>query len=260
MLSLIMSLKVRVSFPRKLSFNWVAAISLAALFFIGYILSLLLMLIDVRFPFELVTGSLFLGSACFIYIVFRLALSANSSLEHKISQHNRTRGKLKTLSFTDELTGLYNRQGFFMLMDHHVKLARRQKKRIVLFYADIDNLKGINDTLGHQEGDLILVDVANVLKESFRKSDIIARVGGDEFLVFLIGADEDYVELINKNFRESLEIYNAKRHQKYKLSISTGVTHYDPEYNDSMGNMLDQAYELINKQKMQQKNPEIVEW
>ena len=92
---------------------------------------------------------------------------------------------LEIMSTTDELTGLLNRRGFFTLAKQQVKLANRNGKKLLLFYMDLDGLKKINDTIGHSEGDLALVEAATVLKEIFRESDIIGRLGGDEFAVLL---------------------------------------------------------------------------
>lgn len=249
--SLFKSFNIHASAPKKITKGWLISISLAALFFIGSIFSFLSLLANISFPFELISGSLFLGSACFIYMAFKLTKETRSHLQQKTDQHKQAKDKLAGLSLHDGLTGLYNRQGFLTLMDNHVKLAQRQKKRVFLFYADIDNLQGINDTLGFQEGDMMIKDAADVIKANFRRSDIIARVGGDEFIVFLIGTSEDHVETINSNFRKNLEIHNSKRHQKYKLLMKTSVSYYDPEYNDSIDNMLAQAGDRLNEQKIQ---------
>ncbi len=89
------------------------------------------------------------------------------------------------LSLVDELTGLYNRRGFFSLAEHQFKLTKRNHKSMVLFFGDLDELKTINDTLGHFEGDQALIDTANLLRKTFRETDIMARIGGDEFVVLI---------------------------------------------------------------------------
>ena len=87
-------------------------------------------------------------------------------------------------AITDELTGIYNRKGFYTLASHLLKLAKRNKQGIFLLYADLDDMKEINDNYGHKEGDLMLIETANLLSRYYRESDIIARFGGDEFVVF----------------------------------------------------------------------------
>lgn len=85
---------------------------------------------------------------------------------------------LHSLSLTDELTGLYNRRGFFTLLDQQIKMANRLKREIFILYADLDRLKLINDTWGHQEGDQALIESATIFKRIYRESDIIACIGG----------------------------------------------------------------------------------
>jgi diguanylate cyclase (GGDEF)-like protein len=251
LLSLVSIMKTLAYVPGRITKRRLIAISFAVLFLIGFVFALLSLLTDVRFPFELLYGSLFLGSACFVYIAFRVIAYTRDHLVQRTEQYHNAEDKIKCLSLRDELTGLYNRQGFITLMDNHLKLALRQKKRIVLFYAEIDDLERVNNNLGKQEGDMMLREAANILKAGFRGSDIIARIGEDEFIVLLIDASEDHFEAINNNFRKTLEEHNSRRHEKYKLSISTGVTSYDPGYNDSIDNMLDHVYELKGRNKAQ---------
>ena len=92
---------------------------------------------------------------------------------------------LFSLSLMDELTGLHNRRGFVSLAEQRLKLTSRQGVRSTLIFIDVDNLKYINDTFGHREGDGALQQIAGLLRECFRESDIIGRLGGDEFCVLL---------------------------------------------------------------------------
>ena len=95
---------------------------------------------------------------------------------------------LRTLSIKDDLTGLYNRRGFFALAEQGLKTAQRMGTEMLLIYGDLDNLKEINDTFGHKEGDQALMDISQILKETFRESDIIARIGGDEFVMLAMNS------------------------------------------------------------------------
>jgi diguanylate cyclase (GGDEF)-like protein len=91
------------------------------------------------------------------------------------------RQQLQDLSHKDDLTGLHNRRGFLILSEQQIRIARRQKTPFLLLFMDLDGLKDINDTFGHAEGNRALIEAAEVLRESFRQSDILARFGGDEF-------------------------------------------------------------------------------
>jgi len=137
-------------------------------------------------------------------------------------------GELRTLSLSDELTSLYNRRGFFALVDQLLKVSRRVKEGLFLLYADVDNLKAINDTYGHREGDMVLVEIAHILKENYRESDIIARIGGDEFVVIPVGSEGDDTAVITARLKKCIDIHNAEVKRRYNVSISTGISYYDP--------------------------------
>jgi diguanylate cyclase (GGDEF)-like protein len=155
---------------------------------------------------------------------------------------------LLVLSLTDELTGLYNRRRFFVLIDQYLKVAIRTKKRLLFLFIDMDDLKWINDHYGHNEGDQALIDLAKILKKTFRESDIIARIGGDEFGVLAESTDE-HGEIIIDRLYENLKGYNAKESRRYTLSISVGTAHFDPEYPISIDELLSKADALMYAQK-----------
>jgi diguanylate cyclase (GGDEF)-like protein len=162
---------------------------------------------------------------------------------------NRMLAQLRAASLVDELTGLYNRRGFLFLAQQQLKIANRMKRGLLLLFADLDDLKRINDTLGHHEGDLALVETANMLKETFRQADIIARIGGDEFAIITIEARKDSSEILTSRLRANLEARNATGPRPYTLSISVGVARYDAEHPCSIGELLAQADALMYEQK-----------
>jgi len=155
---------------------------------------------------------------------------------------------LLALSLIDELTGLYNRRRFFVLTDQYLKLSVRTKKRLLLLFIDMDNLKWINDHHGHNEGDQALIDLANILKKTFRESDIIARIGGDEFVVLSESTDENG-EIVLTRLYENIKDHNAKGSRCYTLSISVGTTQFDPKYPISIDELLSKADALMYAQK-----------
>jgi diguanylate cyclase (GGDEF)-like protein len=116
----------------------------------------------------------------------------------------------------------------------------------------MDNLKWINDHHGHNEGDQALIGLANILKKTFRESDIIARIGGDEFVVLSESADENG-EILMTRLVENIRDYNAKVSQDYVLSISVGAAHFDPEYPISIDKLLSKADALMYAQKRRAK-------
>jgi diguanylate cyclase (GGDEF)-like protein len=166
----------------------------------------------------------------------------------KMMRDCRGEEALLALSLIDELTGLYNRRRFFVLTEQYLKLSVRTKKRLLLLFIDMDNLKWINDHYGHNEGDQALINLANILKKTFRESDIIARIGGDEFVVLSESTDESG-EIVMTRLYENIKDYNVKGSQRYILSISVGTTQFDPKYPISIDELLSKADALMYAQK-----------
>ncbi len=155
---------------------------------------------------------------------------------------------LRNLSFTDELTELYNRRGFMTLAQQQLKVANRLQRGALLLYLDIDNLKQINDKYGHHEGDRVLTEAAGLFKEIFRESDIVARIGGDEFVVLSIESSDNSIETINTRLQQRLEAYNAKTNRPYKLMISTGIVYCEEGYS-SIDELIITADKMMYEQK-----------
>ncbi|MBN2804445.1 MAG: GGDEF domain-containing protein [Deltaproteobacteria bacterium] len=134
--------------------------------------------------------------------------------------------ELRVQSMLDELTGLHNRRGFM----HEAKKMIRQHKKgeqyLMLFYADMDDLKIINDTFGHEEGDVAIRQTAVALRQTFREQDLIARIGGDEFIIVLTTSQENLMleKTVLRRLENILLKYNHTSNKKYILSISMGVT------------------------------------
>lgn len=174
-----------------------------------------------------------------------------------ITERKKAMEDLRALSLIDQLTGLYNRRGFFTLLEQQIQLANRTKKGFFILFADLDKMKWINDNLGHHEGDIALQALANVCRQSFRKSDIIARIGGDEFAICAIEAMKNSAELLVKRLKKSIYDYNNKHKQDFKLSLSIGITYYDPENPCSIEELLERADKLMYEQKMQKNSPRL---
>ncbi len=166
----------------------------------------------------------------------------------KMIRDHRGEEALLALSLTDELTGLYNRRRFFVLTEQCLKVAIRTKKRSLLLYIDMDDLKWINDHYGHNEGDHALIDLAGILKKTFRDSDIIARIGGDEFVVLLESTGEND-EILMTRLYENIKDHHAEGTRRYKLSISVGAAQFDSENPISIDELLSKADTLMYAQK-----------
>ena len=144
-----------------------------------------------------------------------------------ITERKRFEAALENLSLIDELTGLYNRRGFMAVTAQHLAAIRRHKKVPVILYADLDGLKKINDSLGHQAGDAAIIKTAELLKETFRTSDIVARLGGDEFVVLAAIGEDETADSLTDRLQTAFDTCNSQSNLPYKLSISVGVMHFD---------------------------------
>jgi diguanylate cyclase (GGDEF)-like protein len=161
--------------------------------------------------------------------------------------------KLEELSRYDPVTGLYNRRAFTEQAELQLKQAQREQVPRLLFFADMDNLKWINDTLGHTEGDKAIHDMARVLRVSFRDTDLIGRLGGDEFAVLAFQGPADKPQLFSQLFRERLESLNHSVGRKYRLDFSFGQVLFDPQHPRSLSDMIAEADELMYAQKRAKK-------
>ena len=166
-------------------------------------------------------------------------------IAHDITDRKQVEEAMRSLSLLDELTGLYNRRGFLTIAEQQLKISERNVKDLMLVFADMDGLKIINDNLGHQVGDIALVDSAHILKKSFRSSDIIARFSGDEFIVLITEVKDTNTTAYSKRLENNLRIFNETEKRRYKLSISTGIVRYDPKHPCSIYELISRADKLM---------------
>jgi diguanylate cyclase (GGDEF)-like protein len=170
------------------------------------------------------------------------------TLRYAIERH-RIRSALGNLVLSDELTGLHNRRGFVTLATQDLVLARRAKQLLLVAFADLDDLKGINDNLGHAEGDTALRDVAGILKRTFRESDLIARIGGDEYAVLVRSAEPNGVEILRRRLNDQLTDFNRRAKRRYRISISLGFARRAAASVTSIESLLGMADRALYEEK-----------
>jgi diguanylate cyclase (GGDEF)-like protein/PAS domain S-box-containing protein len=168
-----------------------------------------------------------------------------------ITRQKELEKSLRLISITDSLTGLYNRRGLFALAEQQLKLVNRSKQWLSVLYADLDNLKEINDQFGHQEGDAALTRAADILRTTYRESDIIARIGGDEFVVIIVSDERRSSQAIHGRLQQNLNAHNEGTKAAYILSLSTGIAMYDPQHPVSFEDLLREAdrFMYLHKKK-----------
>ena len=164
-----------------------------------------------------------------------------STIMRDITERKEAEESLKQLLLSDQLTGLYNRRGFFMLAQQHLNVARTQPGHAILVYFDINDLKQINDTLGHQAGDDAIKEAAIILRETFRDSDIVGRLGGDEFVALAMNCLDASGQVLLHRLDEHVKSRNADGQRRFAISIGRGMARFDPDKPKSLQQLLDEA-------------------
>jgi diguanylate cyclase (GGDEF)-like protein len=147
---------------------------------------------------------------------------------------------ISDLSLRDELTGLYNRRGFFVLAGQALRRAHRSRTPLSVLFIDLDHLKQINDTYGHDAGSMFLVEVADLLKRSLRESDVIGRIGGDEFVVTSDAGDAG-IQLAAQRLQQAALLQNSQPGRQYPLSFSLGYATSEVDRPESLEDLVSRA-------------------
>ncbi|MGE5741918.1 MAG: diguanylate cyclase [Candidatus Aminicenantes bacterium RBG_16_66_30] len=157
--------------------------------------------------------------------------------------------KLANLSLADPLTGLNNRRGFYSFGLQQMKIAKRLKKDNYLVFLDIDYLKEVNDTYGHAVGDLLLQGIATILRTTLRESDVIGRIGGDEFAVLAMRSKGQGERGLPARIEESVQALRLKDYPRLRPSVSMGLVRIDPQKYQQLDDFLAHADFLMYQEK-----------
>jgi diguanylate cyclase (GGDEF)-like protein len=184
------------------------------------------------------------------------SISILATLEDRIRQRTQelqtASAENQRLSIIDELTGLHNRRGFFQLAEQQRMAARHRGAELFLLYIDVDGLKPVNDTQGHEAGDQMLRALAEVLRKAFRASDLLARLSGDEFCVLGIysgGASAQY----KQRFVDCMAAYNASHSAPWQLAASVGIVSFSPDHGGSLETALAEADKAMYAEKLERR-------
>lgn len=157
--------------------------------------------------------------------------------------------QLEEIAVTDELTKLYNRRGFLFVGGQAYGLAKRQKKRTAVLFADLDGLKAINDKHGHERGDDAIREFGALLKATLRATDVTARLGGDEFVALLYDVDDVQIASVERRVRDALDSWNARGTAVYRLAASVGFARPAVEDERPLDAVLQEADVMMYEKK-----------
>ncbi len=174
------------------------------------------------------------------------------------SVHDRVslQQRLLQLAQRDDLTGLHNRRGFMALAAQHLRYARKERQHLLLFFADLDDLKQINDRYGHSEGDKAIARAAAGIKRTFRDTDIAARVSGDEFVALMAAKPDRDIDTIAQRLQMNVKRFAAAE-TRYSLSLPVGVANFDPDAPHSLASLLRLAVADLYR-KTREKKPAVL--
>lgn len=158
-------------------------------------------------------------------------------------------GRLEDMYIRDSMTNLYNRRGFYQFTPKLYEKCVAEGIGFMIVSVDLDNLKGINDTYGHHEGDNAITTIAKALKAAAGENDIVARFGGDEYIASGICLSDDYAEDFLNRFKAYLDDYNASSGKPYLIEASCGTCSLSPASEKSIDEFIKSADELMYAQK-----------
>ena len=170
-----------------------------------------------------------------------------------ITERKQMEEQLEKLARIDSLTGCNNRGYGLELLDRQIKLSHRSNSPLLLAFLDIDRFKSINDNFGHDEGDKVLKEVAELFRSTLREIDIICRMGGDEFLLIFPDNSLKDASLIRERLNKNLTKLNQTIKKPYKIDLSVGLSCYDPDNPLPMDELIRIADEKMYEEKKNKK-------
>ena len=180
-------------------------------------------------------------------------LKTNEQIQQQIEENYEMMREnnivLDTLSKSDGLTSILNRRGFYLGAEKMLYEAHQQGESVLVFYADMNNLKIINDRYGHEEGDFSLKLIARLLKKNISKEGVVGRIGGDEFAGVVYCSEINSKESIKEKIYASFDRYNKKSQKAYNITVSIGAVKVDAEQEMTLEEALAKADEKLYEAK-----------
>ena len=205
--------------------------------------------LDVSHFSNIYSTSLQLSTSLNFISLMKQQLATQKKLALSASELNEKNKLLNTLSVTDALTGINNRRGFLDSVQAQVNSSYNDGKRAMLVFADMDNLKQVNDIFGHKNGDFAIKSIANILKNSFSSDDIIGRIGGDEFVAFSFLDDPHRTTAIRKTIADKTNELNETCGKPYYIDTSVGISTFTCSPTINLEDILHNADEALYENK-----------
>ncbi|KAF2956942.1 GGDEF domain-containing protein [Marinitoga sp. 38H-ov] len=192
---------------------------------------------------------LIISTIVFLFLII-IVIIMKKIINQKTKELQLKNIELKRLASLDSLTKVYNRRMGFELLNHLIFLSQRKNKPLIIGFIDIDNLKYINDNFGHSIGDKIIITVSKIIKKNIRKSDILARYGGDEFFVGLYDCNIESAKRIEKNIK--FELANISKSENLPINVSIGFIEYNE--NETIDSLISKADKIMYQNKRKNKH------
>ena len=191
--------------------------------------------------------SLQIGSSLKFLNLMKTQMKMRKQLEKSLEAIRSKNEQLSILSIRDDMTGLYNRRGFFEKITAQIEDTKGAMAAVM--FIDMNNLKGVNDNFGHDEGDYAIISIANILRNSFREKDYIGHIGGDEFAAFCIVDEPGILHKIQKNIQESQKELNEKNGKPFYVEMSIGVKEFICKNEMNLNMIMKQADNALYESK-----------
>ncbi|MDE6685859.1 MAG: GGDEF domain-containing protein [Lachnospiraceae bacterium] len=194
-----------------------------------------------------------LSSALKIIHMLKMQVGIQRQLEESLEKIKESNQVLETISKVDALTGVYNRRGFYEMAAKMIHNKNNRNKKVILLFADLDNLKSINDKIGHDAGDFAIRSIATVLTDSMRATDIVARIGGDEFVAMAVAELDTDGEMIKQRVKTLMNEFNDRSDKNYYIGVSVGYSEFLCEDDIVLEDYLGQADEKLYEDKQKKR-------
>lgn len=196
----------------------------------------------------------FLANRSFFIFILFAALFGSVMLSLIQQLYQRT----KYLSEHDAFTGTFNRTAGFQLLRKRIKNIGNRKIKVYLCFLDINGLKAVNDTLGHDKGDELILTVVNTIKGTIRSEDYIIRLGGDEFVIIFNNISISEAEMVWERITNKFEEINKNEKRAYRISVSHGIIEYEPAVDPNIDAWITKADQIMYREKREKKKGEII--